>query len=396
MRLFSHTRRSGDFSLLLDIGSGSVGVAISRHVASGDPEIIWTHREYALIKPEHTAGQSLREINTCIVNALVQLGSIGLRQLRMTHPAATLSVCHVAISAPWSYTVSRTIKYKQEKPFRITDELLAELTAAADKKALELSIKQAILKENGLVTIEKQTIGVAANGYPLTDYTQVTTEEIELTHLTGMAGKQLMQTIEESVEKVVPHVTITPHVFTYVYFTVMRALRPHTSESCLVDVTSEATEMSILRDNLLTYSSHVSLGTYDLARQVSAALGVPPEEAYAFIRTSDDEQVLEASLTKTQQNALAEVWASYEHELTKLFQQTGDTLAVPKTLYLHADSDSLDFLKQRLRRAARAATTSEHIVYTVTPALLSNAEVTVRDTAILLLAQYVTKHVKTS
>ena len=381
--------------MLVDVGSGSVGLAISRQQkAQSQPEIIWSHREYILIKDTNAATHSLREINTSIINAFLHLGSDGLKVLRSSYPQAQIEHCQLTISAPWAYTISRFISYKQEQPFRVSKTLVNELTTAADQKALTAVLERAIVGKNGLRVIETKTIGIIANGYPFEQYEHIHTKTaaIELAHLTGITYQELMQTVTDSLTKILPHVMIFPHVFMYVFYDVMRDLMPQTNESCLIDVTSEATEMSILRDNLLRHTSHIAVGSYTLARRIATETGLPNEEAYAFIR-GGHELIME-KLSKTKQAKLDAVLTAYEDELVALFQQTGDTLAIPKTIYLHADTDTETFFKNCLRRAAKRATATEHMVYTITSVFFATDHATSTDTTILLLANFAHKQLE--
>lgn len=109
----------GRYGAILDIGSGSVGVAI---VASDplqkNPEIVWSHRERMLLRDTDTIEQSAKHITTALLNTILTLGSEGIRALRQHEKNSSIETMQVTISAPWSYTITKTVSYTHEEPLR--------------------------------------------------------------------------------------------------------------------------------------------------------------------------------------------------------------------------------------------------------------------------------------
>jgi hypothetical protein len=390
MGFFSRTAASTETILVVDIGSGSVGLAlvVSRD-GEAQPEILWTHREYSLIKEVASATWSLREINTAIINAFLKFNTDGLRVLTAHPEKLSIETLQLTISAPWTYTITKTINYSEATPFTVTDSLVEELADTANKKAMEAALEHSMLTSSGLVTIETKTIGIMANEYILESFDDVKTTELSLMELTAMTHQRIIETIEEVRGKIMPRATLRTHSFMAIFYDFMRRSFPDTTECCMIDVTSEATEIGIIRDNILRHTTHAAEGAYTLAREIAALSKIPKEEAYAYLRGG--EAFVLQKLSDAKQAELAVIIETYEEKIADLLRQTGDTLAVPKTIYLHCDADSEAFFIARLANAAKRATGMVHSIHPVTSTFLKGSSVS-HDTAILLSAAYVHAH----
>ncbi len=386
MGFFKSKPKAREAALIVDIGSGSVGLAIIiSDVLEPKPEIVWTHREYSLIKDVDSITWSLREINTTIINAFLRLSSDGLKALREHETPLPLETLQVVVCAPWTYTVTKTVHYTEEHPFTITESLVEELAEAASKKAVEAALKESMIQSSGLVTINNETIGVIANEYVLEDYENLTSRDLTLVQLTAVTNQRIIDTILEVQEKIMPRSELVTNSFMAMFYTVMRQSHPDTTECCLVDVTNEATEIGIIRDNLLRHTTHAPYGAYTLTREIAALAKIPKEEAFAYVRGGG--AFVLSKLSEAKQAELDIIIETYEDKIAELFKQTGDTLSVPKTIYLHCDADTEAFFVERLKHAAEKATKMKHSIHPITTTFVQ-ADAPRGDTAVLLSANY--------
>ena len=86
-----------------------------------------------------------------------------------------------------------------------------------------------------------------------------------------------------------------------------------------------------------------------LARDIAEALGVPVEETYGYLKIEDFTNYLNNSSSK-QQEKVAEILAMYQDKLVALFKETGDSLTVPKKIYLHSNLNTESFSMTRSRK----------------------------------------------
>ena len=69
--------------------------------------------------------------------------------------------------------------------------------------------------------------------------------------------------------------------------------------------------------------------------------------------------------------SVAVVFDEYQNNLAKLFTETGDTLSIPKILFMHGDHQTEAFFGRQLEAAAKKATNSTHAVHGVSSELLT-------------------------
>lgn len=396
MGLFSSGSSDVRYGAIVDIGSGSVMVGIVRSEFSKEhPTVLWSKREYVLLKETGGLQQSARNILTALMNAIVILGNEGTVALREVDSGAKINHMQVSISAPWAYTISKTVSLDAEEPFEITKQLITELTEAAQKKTLEEIKENEITEILGLDVIARTTTDIIANGYRTGEPFGQMASSISLAHVSAVAQLDLIDTAEQTKDKLLPTADLQKFSFMLMYYCVIRELYPAATEFCLVDVTYEATEIAIIRDGILRYATHAPVGMYTLAREIVANLNIPPEEAFTHL-TSTESNTPE-SLSEKDATIIRKVTSNYQKVLGDLFKQTGDTLSIPKTIFLHTDPHTEHFFHKQINAGAELATHGSHIVHEVTAELLTSKytpeekqelEEKHRDTSLLVSAQF--------
>ncbi len=388
MSFFFHNEDRPFCAAIVDIGSASVGIGlIISEPNTAQPRIIWSHREFSLIRDIDAKSWSLKEIETALVNAFLKLSTDGLKTL----PDSATEIKYVTklfvtISAPWAYTITKTINYSEPQPFVISESLLHELTAAAHRKALESVVTERMVAEAGIETIETETIGIIANGYRLTSYEDVKTRELCLYELSAHTHHRLIESIEEVQQKILPRAELYIRSFMAQFYEFMRESKPNTVDCCLIDITSEATEMGVVRDDLLLHTTNTAHGSFSLARNIATLTKVPKEMAYTYLRGG--QAFIEEKLSKEKMKELQGIIANYDEEVAKLFKQTGDRLAIPKNIFLHCDADTEAFFVQRIKTVAKQVTGIDHVVHTISSEFV-NQNISNGDTPILLTASEV-------
>lgn len=397
MGLFGSSESNVRYGAIIDIGSGSVLSAIVKSDMDKEhPEIIWSKREYVLIKDTVSLEQSAKNVMTAFMNCILLLDGEGQRKLQETERGAQIQLLQVSISAPWSYTITKTVSFKDEETFEITKTLINELTEAAQKKTLEKLKESDIATSLGLEIITRTTTDIIANDYRSEEPYGQMVKKLSLAHVSVVAQQYLTDAIKETREKILPKATLEKYSFMLIYYFVMREMYPTTTEFCLVDVTFEATEIGIVREGILRYSTHMSFGSYALSREISAILKIPKEEAYSFMKNPIYEKNIN-SLPQGKKENLQKMFTSYQKRVTELFTQTGDTLSIPKMIFLHADLYTEVFFTKLIDGAATTATKGSHMIHQVTNELLTKhftpeekkaVKMGSNDTSLLLTVQF--------
>ena len=367
----------------MDVGSGSVGMALVLSDPNlPEPKILWSHRERMLIRDEDTINASKKLMATTILKAFLELGNDGLRALRQFDKGADVGKIFVSIAAPWSYTVVKTISLGQEKEFLVTKKLLEELINKAALEGEESANKDALTKKLSLAQIGTETISVSVNDYVTRDPLNNEAKKITLTQLTELVESSLLEALQSAAGKILPSAKLLPNTFMATYYSALDELKPDTSEICLVDITAEATELGIVRNNVLEHVTHVPFGSYTIARKIAAATTTLKEEALGYLRENSIDTL--KALSESKREKLNAVVEEYESAISDLFKRTGDALSIPKTIFLHTDAATENFFQTQLKEAAKKTTGAEHKVHLVTSKYFK--EPGNHDSAILLSA----------
>ncbi len=381
---FGEASKSDRCAAIVDIGSGSVGIAlVHSKVGASAPTIVWSHREHALIKDVTDIQATVQQINTALINVFLELGATGRKALKSYDSALQIETVQAAIAAPWSYTVTKTVNFTDEHPFTVDDELIESLTETAEKQAVA-AIEETEMHTQGLEMVIDATINTRINGYNVTRINDQTGRHVAIAHTSALAEKSILDTLREGVDKVVPQAKVTTFSFMYLYYCMLKNQHLDVAEACLIDITSEATEVAIVRDGVLQHVTHAPYGTYTLAREIASACVIPKEEAYTYLKGGAS--FIDEKLSEAAQKQLAAIISTYELKIASLFKSTGDTLSIPKTVFLHTDQFTEPFFQEHMQNAAAEATGGNHTIHLVTAKLLAGGEAD--DTPILLSAHF--------
>ena len=374
----------GKYGAIIDIGSSSVGVAIiASDPLQADPEFIWSHREQMKPKNTDTLETAAKNITTALINAFLAVGASGIRALTEHEKNAHISVLQVAISAPWSYTITKSVSCAQKEPFVITKALVEDLITTAQNQAIEAIDENDFMHKLGLETITRATINIAVNDYNVEDPYKQKAQSLTISHTSVISQQHLLSALEEGSEKVLPKAELERYSFMLIFYCVLKKMTPDTKEVCLVDITSEATEIGIVRDGVLKYVTHAPFGIHTIARDIATLCKIPFEEALSYLQGSTE---LDKTLSPMVQEELAIILDTYVEKMSELFLRTGDKLAIPRPLFIHTDTRTEKFFSEHIKKAATKATTTEHGVHLVTRKLYK--ETSVEDTALLLSAHF--------
>ncbi len=397
MALFNSAVNPIRYGVILEIASGSVLAAIVRSERdTPHPDLIWSVREHVKRTTEHDIEVSAKGVLTALMNAMLAVESEGRNTLKTFDKTATLKHVQVSITAPWSYTISKVINYTEANTFTITSALIANLMEAAQKKIAEELKENELASDLGLVIMTRATTDIQANEYRTENPVGQKAESLALTQISAVAQTYITEAINDIHKKVLPHTTIERYSFMLLFHCVIRELHHYTTEYCLVDITDEATEIGIVRDGILRYCTHAPRGISTIARELATVLGLPIDEAHAFLREPYYSHAL-GEMNAENRTKVQAVLTEYQSAITDLFHETGDTLSIPKVLFLHGGFQTETFFTEQIALAARAATNSTHNIHPVSTELLTEHYTSEQkqaimegnpDTAILVAAAF--------
>lgn len=396
MGLFSSGGKKDRYGIIVDVGSGSVLTAVVHSNSSNaHPTVVWAHREHAALRKVESIQQSAKSVMTAFLNASMKLDSEGRKALKEYDSNSKLTLLQITISAPWSYTVTKSVTVTQEEPIEISESLVEELIQTAQKQVEEDLQEHEATSELDLKVIACATMDFLSNGYRVKEIEGEQAKKLQLTQATVVSQNYLMSEIDNVQQKLFPNATVSTTSFILLYYCTMRNLFPNNDDLCLIDITDEATEIGIVRDGSLTYSTHTPYGYFSIAREISEATNIPLHEAIGHLK-SESIDILKTKLSESKREEIDIIFKSYVESVTNLFHETGDTLSIPKTLIVHADMNFEPIFIPAIQKAAKVATKIEHTALSLAKKLsetYSNQENTKKeimpnDTSLYLSAEF--------
>lgn len=355
MSLFSQ-KPAVRYGAILEIGSGSTAIAIvASDPKSALPTFIWHKRVNASLRDVENLHDSAKSILAALVDLLLEFETTGRPTLAKAAPGAKIEYVQCTIASPWSYTVTKKINYEQDEPFEVTPELLHELANGAKEKSEETVAEHQVASELGLTIATKATLNTFLNGYATKSPEFKQASKLTLVHTSMVTQTYLLDAIKDVQQKVFPNTNLEIFTYASVFNCVVADALPQHRNVALLDVTHEATEISMVREGILSYVTHTPYGLYSLARELSAITGDPLSQAHKLLYREDFADYV-AGLSKTKQAEIETLFTNYVEQLQELLQQTGDELAAPRHIMLHAPTETITLFSDLITRASRKAT----------------------------------------
>jgi hypothetical protein len=382
MRLRKNHKENASLCALIDVSSGSVAAAIVRidTVAKTSTEL-WSHREYTLSK-EHTDQTSLlKDLNTTLVNALLELGGSGLRTLSGNRLGGVIEHIYINLYAPWVHTATKNITYEKEAPFVVEDELIDQLVHASGAQGQEYAD---ILSKLGLTHIRNSVAEIALNEYVVKDPHEKKANAIALSVVSCAAQEKLIMTIKESCEKILPSTDIVLFAHIDVLYRTLRDLKPSTADCAIIDIGDEAVELGIVRDDVLRYATHIPFGSESIIRTLAESLSVPAEEARGLLKKPD----IESSYSGKELEQIHMLSQTVCAQLLTLMRTTGDALMIPHTIFLYAPEGMHEYFVKHIQQVCSTLSTCERMVHSITKDILP--ETTSTDPSVAIFSYFLT------
>jgi len=248
--------------LFIDIGSGAVSTAI---VSFGDarPHVLGHVEEYVPVT-EHS---SLAEVQKHMLSAL----KTALSRTQKLHLASPdrISVC---LGAPWYMSQVRKAHMSRPTSFVVNQKMLDDMIA----REIQAFESEVVTNTHGtdfqLRQIEARTLAVDVNGYSAHNPIGVSAQEVSMTLYAGVAQESVLEAIENIVFHAYPARAISFSSFLAVAYYVSRICFPHEENALLVDIGGEVTDVSVIRDGVLSQSLTFHMGSNSVMRSLSKAL----------------------------------------------------------------------------------------------------------------------------
>ena len=392
---FTKRTQNETLALLIDIGSASVGGALVKIEKGKAPHILATTREDISFQEELSSTRFVLAMNHALDRVLktVQVKQLSLRPSR--EPAGSVIPAHIfcTLSSPWFILKSRHIHIAREKAFEVTERSLEEFLNE-DIEKLKEELKETLPPKDVRI-IEKNIIQMKLNGYEVKNPYGREVLRMELTMTVGVSSLRVIQSIERKLSNFFHTTALHFGVFPLAAFSAIRDMFSDEKNFLFLDITGEATDVSLVNNDLLAGTVSFPYGKNFFIREISTGLHTPHEEAESLLS-----MFLAGTLQSSKQNDVKNLVEYVENKWLARFEKTLTTLSgqgiLPLTVFFTADTDIAELFSKVVGRAKIDPRASEpldikHLDQFIVAKFVSFESEVIRDPFIVVEALLATK-----
>ncbi|QSH39579.1 hypothetical protein JXR01_01025 [Candidatus Kaiserbacteria bacterium] len=310
------------YSLVFDIGSATVGVAIARYSKGKPIHILFTHRE--LIQYGETQGATA--LGNYLADTIEKAGSKALEALGTLGDRDISYSLYAFAHAPWAHTRAQHVEGNLQSEVPITKELLQQFMAK----------KMPVSKVQGRTQLERHITKITLNGYPTLDPYGKKATHIAITALESDVSDVVHNSISNAFQNVFPNHRVSLDSFLFAA-THLREFFEKSDTYTMMDISGEYTSLSIIRDDTIAASTWAGFGTEYLIRSLLTG-----EKTDRQSVVSELAMYIDNTCTPSQCRKIETALVSTEQEWVKAFGDACATLSkhsrIPTRVYISVDT----------------------------------------------------------
>ena len=323
-------------SIIVYIGNGVVKGGLVFHQQGKKPLIISSRKKDLKYYPDRDRAQIETLILGEFENLIKEIKTEDfpkLHNIKCGKPDNAL----IILSSPWYLSQTNIIKMQEATPFLVTDALV--------NKATSNIVKGYTGESSNLSVLEQNFLSVTLNGYNIVNPIGKKTKDLDINVFTSYVRNESVKRIEDIVSSNFHLHNIHIHSQSLVSFSGINDIYPDIKDYMVIDVTSELTEILIVKDGVLRDTASYPFGRYSLmqsiAREMTSSEDVAESSIQLYLNGKLEPEIklkMEASL-----NIARKEWLDSFSSVLKQITVNG---TLPKNLYLFASNDVSTIYKQ--------------------------------------------------
>lgn len=317
-KLFKSSQKNT--SLILDLGSGSVGGAL---VQAGESNANIMHS--IRIPIGVSSDSSYEKLSSALINITEEVVKSLVHEGHSLH-TGKLQEAHCFLASPWyGSRVSHSIINSPE-PVTVTEPFLRDaLSKEVGKNTFNLNqIEKEYLLSGKLNALENKVLNITLNGYEIKNPYGKKARTIETDSYISFSSAELIKKIEEIIFTYThTHTSYKSFMLSLFYF--VREFFSQETDYALFDLTGEMTDIAFISKGKIIHTESVLFGRNTILRKISNAFSVGPDLALSFVRLYSQGQMEEGTASR-----ITEIMTEIEKEWSEAFSRIPQDGAVLK------------------------------------------------------------------
>jgi cell division ATPase FtsA len=336
--MFFKKENSKEVTLIVDIGSSSVGAALVSISKGTSPQILWSNRLPVVLKNDVSKPDSLIAVTSTLETVMAAAAAKHI----------TASKTHIILSSPWYISKTKSVKFENDLPAPVTRHSIEKLEKDARAEFIQES------KSDGEV-VEHRVIRTKLNGYNTPDPYNKKAKSVEVTFFVSIVPKAVLETILRVVKKHFQTENNEISSFSLVAWSTIASILPAENDFLVVDVRGEVTDLSLGIDDALLKSSAFPQGKNALIKAISTGSGQTTAASLSLLNTAlkgDTDATVKSDLVKVSET-FKRTWSeSYVKNLQAISTEAKLNI-VPQTIFLMSDPDVEPFFENILNETKK-------------------------------------------
>jgi len=328
---FLQNSKKDEIIAILDIGSGSVGGALVSYPINKNPKILYSVRAPIIFYDKFNYERFFKSTLLTIKKILQILYN---ESLKTGNPKQIFYI----LAAPWYVSQSKNIVFEDSNTFLTTREKIDTIIADQVKN---LKIKINTVYENftndNMRTIEINNLQIKLNGYKTNAPYNKKINKLEANLYLSVSTQEILQSFQQITKNIFGTNRIFFNSFSLATFITMRDLYSEKQNFLLIDISGEATEISIISNGILVETFSFSLGKNFLLRTIASEMQITKEEAISLFVLFMEEKITTEKKSQIQK-ALEYVAIEWSEVFYKKIQSSSEYKILPSLFFVVADT----------------------------------------------------------
>jgi len=338
---FSKKNLEGDVSLIIDVGSSSVAVAIVQISRFKIPKVIYSFREPVPIVRDRDFKKALEAMRGTLDRLLKRTLAEGLEHLHFGEFGATkIKTAHCVLSSPWFASSTRQINVKRDESFRVTPDFISELISDEEDRFIK-SEDDMYNDDSAFSRLEKHIIQMKLNGYETADPYDKLTKEVSISVFVSLAYEDLLQGIREAVAVRFSGTKTVFHTMTLASFQAIRNIFHVDSDFLIVEIGGDVTEIWLAEQGVLHEAVSFPIGGNALIRSIADSASAPISVATSALKMHMEKVDSGNGINSTPRslNVVSEIKEKWTAEFNLAINRLGQSMVIPEKAYLITHDD---------------------------------------------------------
>lgn len=322
-------------TLIIDIGSGSVGAGLVRVSRAALPTLLLSHRAPITMR----SGLSAKNLADGAIAALrdalgriVKMTALYTEGGRVSPQRVDDIVCISA--SPWYLPKTKLLRLSRERPFSLSHSLITKILREEATLLERDPSLGARIAAGDLELIERSVLTVALNGYETANIYADGILNAELGLFMSFMPEAFGKEVRRELERAFTVRPLIFHSFPLIFFLAVRNLDPNLSHSLLVDVSGEVTDVVFVERGMIRSIASFPDGKHTLRRTLRAS---SEQEGESLLRLRSRTPSSASGATAFIDEAIA-AWRS---QFSKAALKLLDGRMPPRSVYVAADDNVL-------------------------------------------------------